>query len=75
MATIYVTINLYRTPPAVDNTPILLIINPAPTAPNNAPPKAEQTPVIEQSAAIVCFKLTLACTINYIVLLLINLRT
>ena len=49
-------------PPVADNTPILLISNPAPATPNNAPPNAEQTPVIAQSLAIVCFKLTFACT-------------
>ena len=49
-------------PPAVDKTPMLLIINALPATPKIPPPKAEQMPVIAQSDAIVCFKLTLACT-------------
>ena len=49
-------------PPTDDKTPILLINKPAPAVPNKAPPRPETYPVIKQSLAIVCFKLTLACT-------------
>ena len=45
-------------PPSVDNTPILLIIKPLESAPKTASAIVQQTPVIAQSDATVCFNET-----------------